>query len=77
MGMQHNLKVKVLLSHVRFFVTPWTVAHQAHCNLPGSLVHGVLQRRILGWVAIPFSRGSSQPKDLTWVSLTVGRFFTI
>ena len=36
--------------------------------------HGILQARILEWVAIPFSRGSSQPRDWTWV---VGRHFTI
>ena len=39
---------------------------------PGSSVHGILQARILEWVAIPFSRGSSQPRDLTHVSC-VGR----
>ena len=40
-------------------------------------VHGILQARILERVAVPFSRGSSQPKDQTWVSLIVGRCFTI
>ena len=39
-------------------------------------VHGILQARILEWVAIPFSRGSSQPKDKTQVSQIAGRFFT-
>ena len=34
------------------------------CSLPGSSVHGVLQARILEWVAVPFSRGSSRPRDL-------------
>ena len=49
------------------------------CSLPGSSVYGILQARILGvgWVAIPFPRGSSQPKDQTWVSFITGRFFTI
>ena len=47
-----------------------------HNYLPGSSVHGTLQARILEWVAIPFSRGSSQPRDGTWVSCTAGRFFT-
>ena len=37
-------------------------------SLPGSLVQGVLQARILKWVAIPFSRESFRPKDQTWVS---------
>ena len=39
-------------------------------------VHGILQARILEWVAFPFSRGSSQPRDQTRVSCTAGRFFT-
>ena len=39
-------------------------------------VHGILQARILEWVAFPFSRGSSQPRDRTQVSRIVGRFFT-
>ena len=44
-------------------------------SLPGSSVHGILQARIL-WVAILFSRGSSQPRDWTWVSCIAGGFFT-
>ena len=44
---------------------------------PGSSVHGLLQVRILEWVAMPSSRGSSQPRDRTQVSWIVGRFFTI
>ena len=47
------------------------------CGSPDSYVHGILQARILEWVAIPFSRGSSQPRDRTWVSSIAGRFFTI
>ena len=43
---------------------------------PGSSVHGILQAKILEWVAIPFSRGSSQLRDQTWVSCIAGRFFT-
>ena len=43
------------------------------CSLPGSSVHGILQARILEWIAIPFSRGSSQPR----VFCIAGRFFTI
>ena len=39
-------------------------------------VHGILQARILEWVAFPFSRGSSQPRDRTQVSHNAGRFFT-
>ena len=48
-------------------------------SLPGSSVHGILQARILEWVPMPSSRGSSQPRDQTWVSFgsyIAGRFFT-
>ena len=45
------------------------------CNSPGSSVHGVLQARILEWVAISSSRASSWPRDQTQVSCTAGRFF--
>ena len=48
------------------------------CSLPGSSVHGILQARILQWIAIPFSRGSSRPLGIEpWVSCIAGRFFTI
>ena len=46
-------------------------------SLPGASVHGILQVRRLEWVAIPFSRGSSQPRDRTQVSHIAGRFFTV
>ena len=58
------------LSRVWVFVTP------VDCSLPGSSVHGVLQARILEWIAIPFSRGSFGPRDWTQVSCIVGRFFS-
>ena len=47
-----------------------------HGPLPGSSVHGIFQARVLEWVAISFSRGSSQPRDRTQVSCTAGRCFT-
>jgi len=43
----------------------------------GSSAHGILKARILEWVAISFSRASSQPKDWTQVSRIAGRLFTI
>ena len=46
------------------------------CDPVNYTVHGILQARILEWVAVPFSRGSSQPRDLTQVSCIAGRFFT-
>ena len=48
-----------------------------HTSPPGSSVHRILQARILEWVAISFSRGTSRPRDQIWVSRTAGRFFTI
>ena len=47
------------------------------CSLPGSSVHGIFQAIVLEWIAIPFSRGSSRPKDQTGVSLIVDRRFTV
>ena len=47
------------------------------CDPMGYTVHGILQARILEWVAFPFSRGSSQPRDRTQVSRIAGRFFTV
>ena len=47
-------------------------------SLPSSSVHGILQVRTLEWVAMPFSRGSSQPRDwiqVSWVFCIAGRFF--
>ena len=54
-----------------------TLCDLMYCKLPGSSVHGIFQARILEWVAMPFSRGSSYSRDRTWVSWTVGRFFII
>ena len=51
-----------LLSRVPLFATPWAV-------------HGFLQARIMEWVAFPFSRGSSQPRNWTRVSCIAGKFF--
>ena len=45
------------------------------CNPMGYTVHVILQARILEWVAVPFSRGSSKPRDRTQVSCIAGRFF--
>ena len=48
-----------------------------NCSSPGSSVYEILRPRILEWVAMPFSEGSSQPKDRTQVPHIAGRFFTI
>ena len=47
------------------------------CSLSGSSVHGIFQARLLEWIAISFSKGSSRPKDRTRVSCITGRCFTI
>ena len=57
-----------LLSCVWLFVTPWTIAYQAPLSMGFSRQE---------WVAIPFPRGSSWPRDRTWVSHVVGRCFTV
>ena len=54
-----------------------TLHNPMDCNLPGSSVHGISQARILEWVTILFSRGSSWPRDQTWDSCIAGRFFTL
>ena len=57
----HSLHV-LSLSRVCLVATPWTVVHQAPLSM------WTLQARILEWVAVPFSRGSSRPRDPTWIS---------
>ena len=54
-----------------------TICDPMDCSPRGSSVLGILQARILEWVAISFSRGSSQPRDRTQVSCIAGRFFTV
>ena len=66
--------MKVLKLVAQSCLTLWDLMD---CSPLGSSVHGILQARILEWVAIPFSRGSFQLRDRTWVSCIAGRFFTI
>ena len=54
-----------------------TLCNPVDCSLPGSSLHGTLQARILEWVTISFSRGSSQAKDWTWDSRIAGRCFNL
>ena len=54
-----------------------TLSDFMDCSPPGSSVIGILQARTMEWVAISSSRGSSPPRDGTWVSCIAGRFFTI
>ena len=59
-----------LLNHAR-------LCDPMDCSPPGSSAHGILQVRILEWVSIPLSRGSSRPRDRSWVSCIASRFFTV
>ena len=54
-----------------------TLCDPMDSSLPASSVHGIIQARILEWVAISFSRGSSQPRERTPVSCMAGTFFTV
>ena len=54
-----------------------TLCDPMDCSLPGSSVHGIFQARVLEWVVIFFSRGSSWPRDRTLVSRIAGRHFTV
>ena len=69
-GAVEGVKVKVAQS------CP-TLCDPMDCSLPHSSVHGIFQARVLEWVAISFSRGSSRPRDRTQISGIVGRCFTI
>ena len=60
----NNLKLKVIQSYLTL------------CDPVDCIVHGILQARILEWVAFPFSRGSSHPRDRTQLSHVAGAFFT-
>ena len=54
-----------------------TLCDPMDCSLPGSSLHGILQARVLEWVATSFSRGSSQLRDQTQVSHIQGRCFNL
>ena len=54
-----------------------TLCNPTDFSQPGSSVHGILQARVPEWVAIPFSRGSFQPRDWTWVPCIAGGFLNV
>ena len=90
-GLLHCRQTLYWLSHQGIPFTLWrkkrkesevaqscpTLCNPVDCSLPGSSVHGILQARILEWVAISFSRGSSRPRDGTQVSRIGGRCFNL
>ena len=63
---KHNVKVKAQVAQLSLTL----------CDSVDYTVHGILQARLLQWVAFPFSRRSSQPRDQTQVSHIAGGFFT-
>ena len=65
-------KVRVLVSQ-----SCLTLCDLMDCRPPGSSVHGILQAKVLEWVAIPFFRGFSQLRDKTQISCIIGRYFTV
>ena len=54
-----------------------TLCNPMDCSLPGSSIHGIFQARVLEWIAISFSMGSSWPRDRTQVSRIAGRRFSV
>ena len=70
----HVLKYPVLCLVAQSYLTLYNLMD---CSPSGSSVHGVSQARILEWVAMPSSRGSSQPRDQTQVSHIEGRFIPV
>ena len=78
---KYQCKLMILYIHIYVcycLVAKFCLTHlrPMDCSSPGSSVHGISQARILEWVAISFSRGSSWPRDQTQVDCITGRFFT-
>ena len=84
--LNHNTFTTFVVADLKFFlfvhwVSEWSRSvvsdsfHPMDCSPPGSSIHGIFQARVLEWVAISFSRGSSRHKDWTQVSHLAGRRF--
>ena len=74
-----SVKVQCASACVRALVAQLspTLCDPMDCSPPGFSVRGILQARVLEWIAIPFSIGTSQPRDRTLVSCITGRSFTV
>jgi len=72
-----SLSVHRVLSSVLVAQSCLIFCNPMDCSSPGSSVHGILQARILEWVAMPSSKGSFWLGDKTWISCIAGKFFTI
>ena len=68
-----SMRIHLIISECKVKVTQLCLSL---CDPMDYTVHGILQARIVEWVALPFSRGSSQPSDRIQVSRIAGRFFT-
>ena len=71
--------LKAVCMHTKLFQLSLTVCDPMDCSPPGSSFHGILQAKILEWVAMPSSRRSSQPRNRIHLSMSpalAGRFFT-
>ena len=81
MSIEQNKKSCTVTFGLKEYTQKWsevaqlcpTLCDPMDCGLPGSSIHGIFQARILEWVAISFSRGSSRPRDQTQVSHIGGR----
>ena len=71
----HNIPIEMKWSEVTQLCL--TLCNPTDCSLPGSFVHGIFQAIVLEWLAISFFRGSSQPRDRTWIPHIVDRRFTV
>ena len=76
-GMNTNEIAFIGLSQSEVAQSCPTLCNPMDCSLLGFSVHGIFQARVLEWVAISFSRGSSWPRDRTQVSCIAGRHFTL
>ena len=74
-GITNSIDMKVKESEVAQSCP--TLCYLMDCSLSGSSVHGIFQVRGLEWIVISFSRGSSRPRNQTWVSCIAGRRFTV
>ena len=71
-----ELTLKFLFNVMLVAQSCLTLCDPTDCSPPVSSVHGILQARTLEWITIPFSRGSSWPRDQTQVSCIAGKLFT-
>ena len=70
-----NVYIYIYTLHKKCCCLVTKSCNSMHCSPPGSSVHGIFQARILKWIAIPFSRGFSPPRNGTCISCIAGGFF--